>query len=265
MFLLAPRRCLSLPPVTWRAEPPLSAEKLGVQRVNSHVRFGLAAVLVVACAACGSVSTTASVESRQVAVKATDEGTDAGSAAEPVRLATVTCDANGVAVAADIAATRLGVRLRFEHGRGDWAIGWDGGGVGQGGNADADESTDVVWPIPPGKATITCIPPGADDTDPRYEAPVTIHDPGGFWRDGDLDCKNGFSHELSGREVQRKRAAAAVLRELGLQGEVHEAGYHQMAQPVYLVVRKGRVIASVDTLEGETPKRVALDYVSRCD
>ena len=184
----------------------------------------------------------------------------------PQRLV-VTCTPDGpVADETQVQAVSGGVQVRFEHPKKGRSIGWeasDGSGGGEG--TDADGSTDKTWPLPPGFGVVSCMPSEADAGDDKWSVRFTVVDPDGNWTDETLDCR--FASNLSdgyGREVRREDAAAAVSERYPADATVVQAGYRDAREPSFVVVRNGRRIALIETLEGSTADTIVLDSVKEC-
>lgn len=187
---------------------------------------------------------------------------------QPPSRAVVRCTAEGVEVDAEAVTTRRrGVRLRFHHEGDDWSIAWqrpDGSGAGD--NVDADGVTDVTWPLPPGSATISCLPHDGDSDHDVWDAELTVVDSGGHWRDDALTCAYQVDYELSGRTVLRRDLEGAVAEELAgeVDGDPMITGYRGAREPVVVIQQDGRAVARVTTLATRRPNRVSIDSATRC-
>jgi hypothetical protein len=129
-----------------------------------------------------------------------------------------------------------------------------GGGGGE--NAPPGKTT-LVLDTGPGVLEVACYPKDPN-AEPQYLA-ATIVDPEGLYAPAELECAHGGVAGVADyvKEPEGIPDAAAVAREqleFGLEGgdELRRAGYPDSRNPVFVVVRDGRVLATTTLLRGRS-------------
>jgi hypothetical protein len=105
----------------------------------------------------------------------------------------------------------------------------------------------------PGVVQTACWPYSDHEKEEPVTKPIEILDPSGLFVDGELDCEGMWSTSVSDYSSEPDvdappvplDEARAMLRGLLPGDEVRHAGYPQEADPSVIVVRDGRVIASL--------------------
>jgi hypothetical protein len=129
-----------------------------------------------------------------------------------------------------------------------------GGGGGE--NAPPGKTT-LVLDTGPGALEVACYPKDPN-AEPQYLA-ATIVDPEGLYAPAELECAHGGVGGVADytKEPEGKPDATAVAREqldFGLEqgDELRRAGYPDSRNPVFVVVRDGRVLATTTLLRGQS-------------
>jgi hypothetical protein len=126
-------------------------------------------------------------------------------------------------------------------------------GESWGDGAAPGERVEVVWPVPPGAATVSCSVEDPSFGGVASSATVTVVDPEGLYVPADLECATGEAYGQAPSYVEGAKGFAGepaqVVRDhvTGLEFDdvVDPGGYPESAEPVVRIVRDGAVVGKV--------------------
>jgi hypothetical protein len=172
-------------------------------------------------------------------------------------VATVVCDSDGSTITTTIGTPAVrpqtdGVHFEVDNRTGT-DLGFELGGLG-GDNAPAGTS-EIVWPVPPGSASLRCSDPAQSSGGQAGMATLEVRDTDGLWVGDRIDC--GPSGIVAAGTIDYVPDAAGAVgnpvdlakRELAsklLEGDqVVHGGYPVAAEGEVVVTRDGAVVASL--------------------
>jgi len=225
------------------------------------------AVLGVILSACGRPAQEAPAANAQPSTSAT-----------ATRLEVICTDEAVTVEDAVVSAGPAGVEVRFTSPSVDdetrtWTWSYLTPDGGQGAGLEPDDETILVLPLHPGHAsTVGCAPPHpADLGDAQWSTQVRVSDPGGVWRDTTLACSEviGVSDALGGtapRDAAPDLATGALTSYFDQvdASDVMQLGYPEASEPVFGVVRDGRVLARLQLTKTDAIHLVPNQF-SYCD